>query len=270
MNDPNALGAGDADAGPAAEALLRLLLYMAAADGQAHADELQLIARAYPQYDAPTLLAMAAENGAPSEMDLLAIADTMHTPDERWKCLRFAARMAWRDGRLDPGERVMLNDLAIALALPGGAVDRVLREMKADGTRFAPDRILQTVRDVGWDTAHFASGALASADLAAVCPPGVTVVARIGLDRVEVAALCAEGILGRFREGPAFVPWGDLVSYSRDQALDASLVLHTEDGHDVAFVDGRMSGLALILDRLIDNAERKKSAPPKIERLRGG
>src|SRR5690606_19445487 len=113
-------------------------------------------------------------------------------------CLRFTARMAWKDGELADEERDFLQQLADVFGLPAGAVDRVLKEMSPhDDSRFANRRLLEVLVAIHWDAVQLASGKLVSADLAAVMPEGVEVVARIGLERVEVMGLSTHGIVAR-------------------------------------------------------------------------
>ena len=180
--------------------------------------------------------------------------------------------MAWKDGELAAEERRDLSALSQALRLPPGAVDRVLREMSPDdGKRFTSERILRTLMDVHWDAVQLAAGTLVSDDLIAVSPEGVEVVARVGLEKVEVMALCTDGVVARFQEGAAFIAWNDLVTYTRERGLGEALVLHTEDGRHFTLVDRRLSGLAMLLDRLLDlDGDRRRGQAPKIDTLRQG
>jgi hypothetical protein len=254
---------------PSDEALLSLLAYVAGSDGQIHDREVELLRRLFPDVPAAKLRAEAERRRHASDFALLAIADQFKSDDQRWTGLRFAARMAWRDGRLDDAERKLLADVATAMALPGGAVDRVLREMQPDRReRLSPERMVRLVQDIRWDAVQLASGALVSPDLGALVPAGSEVVVRIGIDRVEVLALCTDGLLARFQDGAAFVAWDDLVSYGRDGALGTGVRLTTEDGRDYVLVDHRLTGLCRFLDRLFDDRERTRGAPI-VSRLRG-
>lgn len=254
---------------PADEALMALLSYVAGSDGEIHERELELLCKLFPDRSAADLRAEGERHRHATDFALLAIADQFHGDDQRWAGLRFAARMAWRDGHLDVAERKLLADVALAMSLPEHAVERVLREMRPDRKeRFTSDRMVRLVQEIRWDAVQLASGALVSPDLAAMVPAGSEVVVRIGIDRVEVLALCTDGLLARFQDGAAFVSWDDLVSYGREAALGTGVRLTTEDGREYVLVDHRLTGLCRLLDRLFDDRERKKGAPI-VSRLRG-
>ncbi len=254
---------------PAEGALLSLLAYVAGSDGEVHERELQLLARLFPKLSAAELHGEVEGRRKASEGALVAISEQFHSEDQRWTGLRFAARMAWRDGHLDDAERQLLGDVAAAMCLPNGAVERVLREMRPDRKeRLLPERMIRLVQELRWDSVTLARGPLVSSDLAALVPPGCDVVVRVGLDRVEVLALCTDGLIARFQDGPAFLSWADLVSYGREGALGIGVRLVTEDGREYVLVDHRLTGLCRFLDRLFDDRERKPGGPI-VSRLRG-
>lgn len=256
---------------PADDALLTLLVSMAFSDGTVHPDELAFLCKLRPDLpDAAAVEAWARSSARP--LDVQHLTEAITDPDDQWKALRFAARMAWKDGELAVEEQRDLETLANALALPDGAVDRVLLEMSPDnGRRFTADRILRTLMDVHWDAVQLASGALISEDLHAALPPGAEVVARVGLEKVEVMALCTEGVVARFQEGAAFLRWRDLVTYTRERGLGEALRLHTEDGRQFTLVDQRLSGIATLLDRLLSEDDRPHpTSTPRIDTLRQG
>lgn len=266
------LAAGGAVPPPSAadQAMHELLASMAGSDGTVHDTEVEFLSKIRPDLGPPDQVrAWVQEVARP--IDLQGLAEVIHTSDDRWRCLRFVARMAWKDGRLAETEQVLLTRLARALSLPENAVDRVLREMAPDQERFGAERILKCVLDIHWDAVQLASGALVSADLVAVTPP-TEVVARVGLEKVEILGLCTDGLVARFQEGAAFLPWSELVTYSRGETLGVALRLHTEDGRSYTLVDGRLAGLALVLDRLLDPQGQKRAggAAPKITHVRGG
>jgi hypothetical protein len=257
---------------PADDLLLSMLVSVASSDGALHDQELDLLVKLRP--DLPTRAAVAewaASAARPIESADLRAA--IQSPDDRWKALRFAARMAWKDGALSELESGFLERLARALDLPSSAVARVGREMMPDdGKRFTSERILRTLMDVHWDAVQLAAGALVSDDLEAALPPAADIVARVGLEKVEVMAICTTGIVGRFQEGAAFLPWSELVTYTRERGLGESLRLHTEEGRAYTLVDERMSGLAPVLDRLLDLHGGRSGSPgggPRIDTLRG-
>jgi DnaJ-domain-containing protein 1 len=254
------------------DALLALLVSMASSDGALHAQELDLLVKLRPDLpDRDAVAEWAASAARP--IDAAGLRDAIPDPDDRWKTMRFAARMAWKDGALTETENRFLERLATALELPLSAVDRVGREMKPDdGKRFTADRILRTLMEVQWDAVQLAAGALVSEDLRGVVAPDAEIVARVGLEKVEVMAICTTGIVGRFQEGAAFLPWSELVTYTRERGLGEALRLHTESGRAYTLVDERMTGLAPVLDRLLDLQEggpREASPGPRIDTLRG-
>lgn len=264
-----ASGGGFVPGRAADDAMLSLLASMACSDGAVHRNELAFLSRIRRDLPASELEAWVQTHSRP--LDLSSLSTAIEDPDDRWKTLRFAARMAWKDGEIASGEVAFLRKLAAALTLPGAAVDRVLREMRPDdGQTFTAERILRALLDVHWDSVQLASGALVSEDLVGVAPPTVEVVARVGLEKVEVMALCTSGLVARFHEGTAFLPWPELVTYTRERGLGEALRLHTEDGRSYALVDSRLAGLALVLDRLLDRSgQRERGTPPKIDTLRG-
>jgi hypothetical protein len=255
---------------PSAQALLSLLAYVASSDGDLHDRELDLLERCFPRVGREKLREEASSHRKATELELLPIADQFQTADQRWLGLRFSARMAWKDGALDDAERVLLEKIASAMQLPAGAVARVVREMQPDrGERFSTERVLRVVQEVRWDAVQLASGKLVSEDLAALVPADSEVVARIGIDRVEVMGIATDGVVARFLDGAAFLAWNDLVSYSRDGGLGSGVRLTTEDGRNYVLVDTRLAGLCVVLDRLFDDRERARRTAPVFERVRG-
>lgn len=255
---------------PSDDALLSLLASMAASDGVMHNAELDFLLRVRRGMSRDEVQAWAQDHG-PHPVDPVEVAAAIVEPDERWKCLRFAARMAWKDGELQDEERDLLDRLEAAMALPPGAVDRVLREMSPHAAeRFTSSRILKCLVEAHWDAVQLASGDLVSEDLHAVHPADSEVVARVGLEKVEVMALATHGIVARFLEGPAFLHWADVVTYTRGRSLGSALELHTEDGASYGLVDSRLAGLARVLDRLLDaDGKRRKGGAPTVEHIRG-
>lgn len=255
-----AAGSGTLDPNrPADAALLALLATMAVTDASVDEAELGFLLRILPGRDREALVAWAREAGGEHRPSPETVAAAVHAPDERWRALRFVARMAWKDGSVAPEEEAMLDALATAFELPSGAVARVLREMRPVAAIDA-HRIKEVLDEVRWSAAQFAEGALVSPDLIGVLPPGADVVVRVGLDMVELVGLCTTGVVARFQEGPAFVPWADLVAASRGAGLGEALRLHLEDGTSYGLVDSRLTGLALVIDRLRGGAEPRKGS----------
>lgn len=253
---------------PAADAILHLLAHMANSDGVLHDGEMEFLATILPGRSPDSLRAWVADVGAePPLMD--EVAQAIHDDDMRWTCLRFTARMAWKDGELQEEERTFLASLAGTLGLPNFAVDRVLREMEPSSSRFTTARIIEVMQAVKWNAVQIASGPIASGDLAAVAPPGEQCVCRVGVDKVEVMGLYEGGLSARFLEGPCYLAWSELVSYSRDFGLGSSVRLLTEGGVAFTLVDSRLTGLCLVLDLLLGGDERPQGEAPKVQLVSG-
>jgi DnaJ-domain-containing protein 1 len=253
---------------PADDALLGLLASMACSDGEVHEAELDFLSKVRADLSGEALRSWALQHAGPVDPEAIAAAVT--SPDDQWKTLRFAARMAWKDGELAPEEQSLLEGLAKAMRMPDGAVQRVLAEMAPDtGERYQSDRLLRTVMDIHWDAVQLAGGGLVSEDLCAVLPDGNKVVARVGLDKVEVMALCTGGLVARFQEGAAFIGWGELVTYTRSFGLGASIQLHTEDGRVYSLVDSRLTGIGPLLDRLLADRTKPRGEAPVVQTRRG-
>jgi hypothetical protein len=152
-------------------------------------------------------------------------------------------------------------------------VDTVIQEMrgKADGGVEA-GQLVRTLKSLDWDAVQLAAGELSSADLLDALPDEqLHLVARVGVDSVEVMGLFEEGLVGRFAEGAAFVYWRHLVTYTRVPVFGASVQLHDEHGNTWTLVDTRLRGVGMLLDRLFE-VERPEPTkrPIVIEQVRGG
>jgi len=262
---------GDFDvAAPEDRALLVLLVHVAFSDGEVQDDEVAFLLQVLPDRDPEELRAWVAAVAQEGPLDYQALAQALPRMEQRWKALRFGARMAWKDGTLHPRERELLTTLAEQLELPQGALQSVLDEMAArvEGG-IAPTRLVEVLTSVDWDAVQLASGKLSSQDLIDAAPEGSELVARVGLDQVEVLGLYREGLVGRFLEGTRFLRWEEVVTYTRVPTFGASVQLHTEDGRSWTLVDTRLRGLALLLDRLTNKQRPKRpSSPIKIEQVR--
>ncbi|MCB9681273.1 MAG: TerB family tellurite resistance protein [Alphaproteobacteria bacterium] len=247
---------------PADDAILELLVHMASSDGVFDDSEIEMLETVLPTWNATQIRAFIGKVSA-TEFDLDAFAAAMTDDDQRWTALRFAARMAYRDAHLDDAERTFLEDLAGRLGLPDGALERVLTEsVGLPPELLAPDALRTLVEAYPWESVDFADGAVQSADLLAVVPQGVTPILRVGVDAAEVMGIYAEGIVVRFGEGPAFLPWRTIVGFSRGTGLDTAVRIHTEDGRYWSIVDTRMSGIERVIDRLYRRAMKLRPGPP--------
>jgi hypothetical protein len=255
---------------PSDDALLTLLVHMAFSDGVFEESELAMLRKVAPLPDDEALHAWV--RGIVSKpLDLHAISAALDTDDRRWTALRYAARMAWKDEELAVAEHTFLDRLREACGLPPAALERVLREMSGPpAERLDAYALRQTLDSFQWDAAQMAEGPVASSDLVPVVPPGATPVARIGVDHAEVLGVYEEGIVARFLEGPAFLYWHHIISFTHGAGLESSVRIHTEDGRIWSLIDARLGGLSLLFDRLFRPTRPRPRGPkPHIERLTG-
>lgn len=252
---------------PADDALLELLIHMASSDGVLDDGELDLLYGVVPGWTPTEFHALIQRLGS-EPIDLQRLAAAWDTDDARWTALRFAARMACRDGQFGPEERAFLSDLASVLDLTP-ALGRVLREVSGPpADQLDPVRLAALVDGLQWGAAVFLPGPVASDDLRPVVPAGATPVVRVGVDHAEVMGIYAEGLVARFLEGAAFLPWSKIVGCTRGAGLESSVRLHTEDGRAWSLVDARMSGVAMLIDRLHRaDTDAPASPAPSIRRV---
>lgn len=247
---------------PADDALLALLVHVAFSDGEVDEGELAFLSRVLPGRDSRELLAWIHQVGA-HPLDLQAVAAALPGPEQRWKALRFAARMACKDGTIQAEERELLSRLVASLGLGPAAVELVLAEAAGRGPgRLAAERIAQTLQETPWHSVQVLDEPVGG-QLARLVPDGARPVRAVALDDVVVLAFHETGIAAHFLEGTAFVAWAELVTYSRVPTMAAAVQLHTEDGRTWSLVDSRLRGLAPVLDRLFEPppADPDPSAP---------
>jgi uncharacterized tellurite resistance protein B-like protein len=261
MDDPRgtALHPGD----PADAALLALLAAVAFADGDVDDAELEYLEKVLPGRDPEALRGWVQQQGQ-RPLDVAALARALPTPDERWKGLRFAARMAWKDGRLADEERALLARIVQALALPESALERVIGDMYGRGaSAVEPARALAALKAMQWDAVTWEEGPLKS-PLIKVVPRGAMPIARIELDGTEALGLYREGVAGKFREGAAFLPWSEIVGYTRMATLGAAIQIHSEAGKAFTLGDFRLRGMATFLDRVFTTPTKPAVPPPPV------
>jgi hypothetical protein len=267
MEDPSGEGLVLGD--PADEALLALLVQVAFSDGVLDDRELSFMQKVLPGRDPDELREWIQLQGS-ADLDLELVAEALPTLEERWTGLRFAARMAFKDGVLADQERELLVRLATALELPRYALERVLGEMEGRvKVAVTAERLTKALDSNQWKAVQHGFGVMRST-LSALVPKGSTVVGRIGLDNIEVLGVTDKGVVGRFQEGEAFVPWDDIVTYSRVPMLGAAIRIHTESGRRLTLVDHRLNGLGPFFDKLFATQERRPRGPgPKVEMIQG-
>jgi uncharacterized tellurite resistance protein B-like protein len=249
---------------PADDALLALLVHVAFSDGEVDAGELAFLQRVLPGRDGGELVAWVQQVAA-FPLDLDAVAAALPSAEERWKALRFAVRMAYKDGSVQDEERALLRDLAIGLRLGPASVELALGELAGRGAGVvAAERIAAVLGEVAWHSVQVLDEPV-SGTLADAAPGRARPVRVIALDDVAVLALHERGLAAHFLEGTSFVAWRELVTYSRVPTIAAAVQLHTEDGGTWTLVDARLRGLAVVLDRLF-GAEPPTGTAPAVER----
>lgn len=253
---------------PADDAILALMVHMASIDGVVRPEELTLLARVLPGRSSDALADWVARVVA-SPLDYEALRRALVTEDDRWKALRYTTRMAVRDRDLAEAEIAFLDRLARALSLPDNAVAKVSVEMTSRMTeRVDGTELERTLKSIGWDAVQFADGEIASPDLVPYVPTDAHIVARIGVDKVEVMGVYEEGLVARFLEGPAFLTWRDIIACTHGSGLAESVRIHTEDGATRTFADRRLNGVVALIERMWI-PEPPRNARPTVERRRG-
>ena len=266
LDDPS--GPGLTLGHPADEALLALLICVAYSDGEVQDHELVFLGKVLPGRDADELRAWVETAGS-KPIDFEAVAQALPTTEERWKGLRFAARMAWKDGVLAVQESAVLAELAHALELPAGAVGRIVAEMQGRvEKRISVPRIAEALDGMTW--AVDVEPMPLQGPLTAVLPEDAYAVARVCVDGAEILGLYEQGVAGRFREGDVFLQWDHIVAYTRVPVLGAAGQIHTESGERWTVVDARLGAIGLLFDRLFYvGVDGQGSEPPVVEVIRG-
>lgn len=250
-------------------ALLALLSAVAFADGEVDDDEVQFLKRVLPGRTDAALRQWAKAAGA-RPLRFAAIALALPTADDRWRALRFTVRMAWKDGTLHQKERDLLEDLCEALAMPVGALERSLDDLSGRGHHAVdPSRIVTQFKALKWDAIDWAEGSVMG-PLAKLAPNGAHGVLRVGVDGIEILGFYREGLVASFREGDAFLPWKDVVTFTRATTLGSAVELHTEDGRRYSLSDFRLAGIGQLLDRLYAGERAAGGEAPKIEIVQEG
>ncbi len=254
---------------PADDALLALLAHVAFSDGHIDAAELGFLAKVLPGR-APAELELWANQAGSRPLDLEQVASALPGVADRWKGLRFAVRMAWRDGELHTEELALLQRLVWALELPEGALSRIIDEVRSVAEQpVTRKHLAKALHSTPWASVQLADGGCRD-NLKGVAPEHWEGVARLGLEMVEVMGFYVQGVVGGFLEGSVALTWGEIVAYTRMPTLGAAVQLHTDSGRTLTLVDHRMRGLVPFFDRLYGPEERAKtSPPPPVRQVRG-
>ena len=267
VDDPSRRSLGAED--PSDRALLELMVHVAFSDGVVAPKEMDFLQKVLPGRNEEALLTWVKET-ASQPFDFEAINTALEGVNERMKGLRFAARMALKDGSIQEEERAFMDSLAEAWGLDAGAVDRVFAEIRVQiNGVVGRQHLVDTIKSASWGALQVAGGHIES-DLKHHAPRHLKPIARLGLDQIEVGAIFQEGFMARFMEGIAYIPWQEMVAYTRVATLGASLQIHTETGRTWTLVDTRLRGFAAFFDRLYAHGmENKSTNAPVITQTRG-
>lgn len=234
---------------PADAALKSILVHLACADGVVQEEEFEFFERVLPGMDAAEILAWVAESAA-EDLDFDDIADCLHDDDERQGALRFAARLAWADKVLETHEKVFLMRLNAAMGLPSSAVEEALSAVigaptgDVDATKV--ERAMEGMR---WQAATPEKTGLL-AELSAVVPPDAHPVARLLVENTEQVGLYDKGLAASFVEGPRFIPWSEVATYTRVPVFGAALRVMTKNGETWTVRDPRLREVGTLMDRV--------------------
>ena len=256
---------------PGDRALLDLLGHVAAADGVLTDTELLFLHRVKPRSDSQAIKAWV-RGLVERPMQVRALAKAIVRREDRLRALRFAIRMAWKDGDVGVEERQLLDDAAAAFDLPKGTVEALVTDMMGrTNNTIDSERLLTALVETTWRGAKSKGGELSSEALRSVVPEGSKPLARVMLsDRGESLAFFREGIAAMFQEGAGFLLWRDMVCYTRYPILGAAVEFVTEDGQSWHLVDARLAVVCNILDSTFDGDwdRAPRGAPPVVKVLR--
>jgi hypothetical protein len=250
------------------EAVLALLVHTAAADRDLSESEMGFLTRLLPGRDAEALRAWVLRV-TQVPLDMEAVGQALPTPESRWTALRFVARMAFADGVVAADERALLVALAAALGLPGHAVDVVLSDHLARVVDEVDlERVSRAFEGFPWSSVELVPAEMMDATLGALVPEGAEPFFGVRLDDADVLSFFKQGLAAWFQEGPVWLPWRDIVAWSRVPSFGAALVLHTVDGRRFTLIDARLGGLAGLLQRIFGGDRAPRTDPPAITRIR--
>lgn len=250
-------------------ALLALMVHIAFSDGVVAPNELAFLTKVMPGRSEESLLQWVQEEMRTS-LDWSQIQEALSTTDERWKGLRFACRMAWKDGSIQKEEREILEALVTELQLGSDALERVLAELRVQTSgSVSRDHLVATIKGSQWGALQVAGGPIQS-DLKKVVSADMAPIARLGVNEQEVAVIFQDGFAAKFLEGDCYIPWTEFVAYTRVATLGASLQIHTESGRTWSLVDTRLRGFSVFFDRLFKTPQvEKRPSAPVIRQTRG-
>ncbi len=244
IDDPEALALEQGD--PADGPLLGLLVHLAYSDGIVHDDEAALLALVRPELDRQSLLAWAEEESK-KPYDMTCLKEIAATSTGRRNILRFAARMVCLDGEISEEEVWSLQQLAVVLDLPDEAPQQAVDEIVAKGGVISRERVALSLRNMLWRDLVPRRDDLGP-ELAAIAPTETDPVCVISLDDDEVAGLFFTGLAAHFDDGPAWVVFDQITSYTRVPVPGAAFHIHTADGRHLSMSNPRLRDLGSLFD----------------------
>ena len=246
------------------DALIALLVHLIFVDGEAQADEVELVGRVLPDRDAVALKNwMVRVVGQP--LDMAAIGNALITVESQWYALRFAAHVAVRRGQVSEAANAMLLDLLAATRLPEMALDKVLGELLARGSDIGVGRVIESVAEMQWGEMSVVAAAKSVGDLFEHAPAGSVPICSLVLDGGEVVSVFQQGIASVFEEGITFLPWSEIEQYSRVATLSAQVVIRTRKGSQFTLNDPRYGAVVNLLDKLFLPRPDPVATRPEIE-----
>jgi len=245
---------------PADGPLLGLLVHLAYSDGRVQEDEVALLALVRPDLNRDELLNWAGEESL-TPFDMSTLREIAATNTGRRNILRFAARMVCLDGDVAEEEVWSLQQLAVVLGLPDDAPEGVVNEIVARGGEISRDRVAQSLRNMLWRELIPQRDDLGEA-LAGLAPSDTDPVCVITLDDEEVAGLFYEGLAAHFDDGPAWIAFDDVDSYTRVPVPGAAFHLHTRDGRHLSMSNPRLRDLGALFDFIYG---RTSPEPPELQ-----
>lgn len=231
---------------PSDAPLTAMLVHLAFADGVVQDDELAFFERLMPGLS-PSEVGRRVEALAVRPVDLAAIDGLVATPEDRHALLAAAARMVGLDGAVATEEVVHLHRIIDHLGLDRDTLRRALDEVVAPGGPVSPAQVTDAVAHQPWDHLIVLPGAEG--------PQGgaLIVLARPGRGDPEVAVY-ADALWAHFASGPGWVPWADIVSYTRLPVRGRAFHVRT-DAADHTLVDASFRDLGRLLDRVYGRTE---------------
>lgn len=226
--------------------LLGMLVQLAFSDGVLQDDELALLERLRPDLDAQGVREWLARFDHPT-FDARHVAAVVDA-DAAWKVMQIATRMVCMDGDVAEEELQILQDLAEALRLDERAPQRAVDEVVATGGSLPEERVLASLRNMLWERLEPSRDEPAG-PLREVVPKSAEHVATMSMGDEEIAALYLDGLAAMFEEGPRFVYFADIRTYTRVPVPGASFHVHTDAAH-LKMSDPRMRDLGELLDYL--------------------